>query len=167
MAHGVLEVGVAESEPTVEGPGRCDPVGSEQGMGRFSIQQLDGESGHGRQDMGPAEDAGKGAAEFPLDHRIGRDRIDAALPGGVRQPLQDHLRQVVHMNPALPLGSRGEGRAESEAVQGHQLAQDASLGRQHQPNSQGDMAPSEGAEGGGPRFPVPHHLSEEVVSGWR
>ena len=121
VAQGFLQGGMAESEPTVEGPDWGDPVGSEQGMGRFSIQQLDGESGHGRQHMGPAEDTGKCAAEFPLGHRIGRDRIDAALPGGVRQPLQDHLRQVVHMNPALPLGSRGEGRAESEAVQGLSL----------------------------------------------
>ena len=85
--------------------------------------------------MGPAENAGKGAAEFPLGYRIGRDRIHAALPGIGRQPLQDHVRQVVHVNPALPLSTRGERRAESEAVQGQQLAQDTAVGREHQSNS--------------------------------
>jgi hypothetical protein len=65
----------------------------------------------------------------------------------------------------LPLGSGGQRRPESEAVERCQLAQDAAFGRQNQTYPQGDMASSQGAEGGCGGFPVLHHLGEEVGGG--
>ena len=80
MPHGRLEVGMVKSEPRFEGFGRRDPVGSKQGICSFAVHEADGESRHGRKDMGSAEDAGEGAAEFPLRHVMGRDCIHTALP---------------------------------------------------------------------------------------